>query len=40
MDMLKEGQIEHALMPLDETIEIMETMDQIRGDIKVSYPGE
>jgi dihydrodiol dehydrogenase / D-xylose 1-dehydrogenase (NADP) len=40
MDMLDEGQVEHALMPLDETIEIMETMDQIRADIKVSYPGE
>jgi len=40
MEMLEEGRIEHPLMPLDETIEIMDTMDQIRGSIKVSYPGE
>jgi dihydrodiol dehydrogenase / D-xylose 1-dehydrogenase (NADP) len=40
MDMLELGENEHPLMPLDETIEIMETMDQIRADIQVSYPGE
>ena len=40
MDMLEQGQIEHINMPLDETIEILETLDQIRADIQVSYPGE
>ncbi|MBC8376426.1 MAG: Gfo/Idh/MocA family oxidoreductase [FCB group bacterium] len=40
MEMLEIGGIEHPLMPLEETIEIMETMDQIRRNIKVSYPGE
>lgn len=40
MNMLDSGQIEHPLMPLNETIEIMETMDQIRANIGVSYPGE
>ena len=40
MEMLEENRIEHPLMPLDETVEIMDTMDQIRANIQVSYPGE
>ena len=40
MDMLDQGKIEHPLMPLDETIEIMETMDQIRSQAGVIYPEE
>ena len=40
MEMLELGETEHPLMPLDETIEIMETMDEIRRNIKLSYPGE
>lgn len=40
MEMLEANQTEHPLMPLAETIEIMETMDQIRSQIGVSYAGE
>ncbi len=40
MDMLSAGQIEHPLMPLNETIKIMETMDHIRSLLGLSYPGE
>jgi len=40
MEMLDLERIEHPLMPLEETIEIMETMDQIRRNIKLTYPGE
>ncbi|NQV16774.1 Gfo/Idh/MocA family oxidoreductase [bacterium] len=40
MDMLDQGAIEHPLMPLDETIEIMETMDLIRGEAGIIYPEE
>lgn len=40
MDMLEQGLIEHIRMPLDETITILETMDQIRSTIGVKYPDE
>jgi predicted dehydrogenase len=40
MDMLDNGAIEHPLMPLRETIEIMETMDIIRQRAGIVYPGE
>ncbi|NQV30749.1 MAG: Gfo/Idh/MocA family oxidoreductase [Candidatus Marinimicrobia bacterium] len=40
MDMLDVGAIEHPTMPLAETIEIMETMDIIRTQMGLSYPGE
>ncbi|NQV42544.1 MAG: Gfo/Idh/MocA family oxidoreductase [Candidatus Marinimicrobia bacterium] len=40
MEMLEQGNTEHPLMPLDETIEIMDTMDEIRASIRVAYPGE
>lgn len=40
MNMLDKGEIEHAIMPLNESIEMMETMDQIRTNIKVTYPGD
>ena len=40
MERVGAGQPEHPLMPLEETIQIMETMDQIRASIGVKYPGE
>ncbi len=40
MDMLDKGEIEHPLMPLDETCQIMETMDIIRAKAGIIYPGE
>lgn len=40
MEIVGAGQLEHPLMPLNETIQIMETMDQIRASIGVKYPGE
>lgn len=40
MDMLDKGKIEHPLMPLNETVEIMEVMDKIRYDAGFFYPGE
>ncbi len=40
MDMLGEGKLEHPLMPLDETLQIMETMDTIRAEAGIIYPGE
>lgn len=40
MDMLDAQEIEHPLMPLDETFQIMAIMDYIRENIGVLYPGE
>jgi len=40
MDMLSQNQLEHPLMTLAETVEIMRTMDQIRDALGVVYPGE
>lgn len=40
MDMLDKGELEHPLMPLDETIEIIETMDLIRSRAGITYPDE
>jgi len=40
MDALRQGWLEHPLMPLDESIAIMETMDRIRGQWGLRYPGE
>lgn len=40
MEMLDLGAKEHPLMPLNESIEIMETMDLIRAQIGLIYPGE
>jgi predicted dehydrogenase len=34
------GELESPVMPLDETVSIMETMDEIRRQVGVSYPGE
>lgn len=40
MEALKEGEIQCPQMPHEETIRIMEVMDEIRRQIGVIYPGE
>ena len=40
MDCLRAGETESKIMPLDETISIMETMDMIRGQWGLKYPSE
>ncbi len=37
---LKEGLTESPTMPLDETLEIMRTMDALRAQWKMKYPGD
>ncbi len=37
---LTDGRLESILMPLDETVAIMKTMDQIRASWGLVYPGE
>jgi dihydrodiol dehydrogenase / D-xylose 1-dehydrogenase (NADP) len=37
---LRAGKIECPIMPLDETIEVMETLDAIRAQWGLRYPGE
>ena len=34
------GQRESAVMPLRDTLQIMETLDRIRAQLGVTYPGE
>jgi predicted dehydrogenase len=40
MECLREGRKESAAMPLDETVELMETLDAIRAQWNLKYPGE
>jgi predicted dehydrogenase len=40
MNCLREGKMESAVMPLDETLAIMRTMDQIRAQWGLRYPME
>jgi predicted dehydrogenase len=40
MDCLRAGKLEHPWMPLDETLEIMSTMDEIRAQWGLKYPME
>ncbi|MFW9969498.1 MAG: Gfo/Idh/MocA family protein [Candidatus Odinarchaeota archaeon] len=40
MKCLNSGQIESIIMPLNETLEIMKTMDLIRSQWNLKYPGE
>jgi predicted dehydrogenase len=40
MQCLRSGRLESGVMPLDETLQIMETMDQVRQQIGVKYPQE
>jgi predicted dehydrogenase len=37
---LREGKTESDLMPLDETVTILETMDRLRAQWGLRYPGE
>jgi predicted dehydrogenase len=37
---LRQGRTESAIMPLDETLSIMRTMDAVRAQIGLQYPGE
>ncbi|OQA19429.1 MAG: 1,5-anhydro-D-fructose reductase [Chloroflexi bacterium ADurb.Bin360] len=37
---MREGRLESAIMPLDETLVIMETLDQLRAQWGLVYPGE
>ena len=38
--LVADGAIESPLLPLDETVSIMETLDEIRAQVGVLYPGE
>lgn len=40
MNCLREGRLESADMTLDETVELMETLDAIRAQWNLKYPGE
>jgi len=40
MRCLKAGKTESDIMPLDETISVMRTMDGIRAAWGLTYPGE
>jgi len=40
MDMIRSGQLDSEVMPLDESLAIMKTMDEIRSRWGLSYPGE
>ena len=39
-DLVRRGQLSSDILPTDETISIMDTLDRIRGLIGVRYPGE
>jgi dihydrodiol dehydrogenase / D-xylose 1-dehydrogenase (NADP) len=40
MDCLRQGRLESPVMPLDETVELMHVLDDIRTQIGLKYPGE
>jgi predicted dehydrogenase len=40
MQCVRAGRTESAVMPLDETLSIMRTMDEVRRQIGLQYPGE
>ncbi len=40
MDCLKAGELESEVMPLDETVAVMETLDEIRSQWGLKYPME
>ena len=40
MNCLREGRTESDIMPLDETLEIMKTFDQIRSGWDMKYPND
>ena len=40
MECLRGGKAESRVMPLDETLHIMQTLDAIRAEWGLKYPGE
>jgi len=40
MDCIREGKLESNIMPLEESISIMEIMDEVRKQVGVRYPNE
>lgn len=40
MDLIRQGRLESAVMPLDESLTVMQTMDEMRRQAGVVYPGE
>ncbi len=40
MQCLNTGKLESKIMPLSETLEIMKTMDMLRSQWHLKYPGE
>ena len=38
--LVAEGNLSGDILPIDETVEIMATLDQIRGHIGLVYPSE
>ena len=40
MACLRQGKLESAAMPLDESLAIMQTLDQLRQQIGLHYPME
>ena len=40
MQCLNTGKLESKIMPLGETLEIMKTMDMLRSQWHLKYPGE
>jgi hypothetical protein len=37
---LREGSTESAIMPLDESVQIMEMMDALRAEMGIRYPSD
>jgi len=40
MDCIRDGRLESDIMPLDETIQLMETLDTVRAQGGLAYPME
>ena len=40
MNCLRVGRLESEIMPLDESLQIMGTMDELRAQWDLVYPGE
>lgn len=40
MDCLRNGKLERDLIPLDETVSILKTMDELRRQWGLKYPKE
>ena len=40
MECLRAGELESSVMPLDESLAIMQLLDRLRAQISLVYPGE